>query len=60
MDVRAMEFGEGSFDTVIDKACFDSVVVLFVVIFSVVRAPMPMHKKCWVKSIGFWQQMANT
>lgn len=53
MDVRAMEFGEGSFDTVIDKACFDSVVVLFVVIFSVVRAPMPMLKKCWVKSIGF-------
>ena len=28
MDVRAMEFPENSFDTVIDKGTFDSVVVI--------------------------------
>jgi hypothetical protein len=29
MDVRAMNFNEGSFDAVIDKATFDSVLVSF-------------------------------
>jgi hypothetical protein len=30
MDVRAMEFAENSFDAVIDKGTFDSVVVIIV------------------------------
>ena len=29
MDVRAMDFPENSFDVIIDKGTFDSVVVLF-------------------------------
>jgi ubiquinone/menaquinone biosynthesis C-methylase UbiE len=28
MDVKAMDFPEASFDAVLDKACFDSVLVL--------------------------------
>lgn len=45
MDVRAMEFAENSFDAVIDKGTFDSVVVK-PILFSVVRAQTLMPAKC--------------
>lgn len=35
MDVRAMDFQESSFDAVIDKGTFDSVVVSIYIIFLV-------------------------
>ncbi len=35
MDVKAMDFPEGSFDAVLDKACFDSVLVCFLLYFIV-------------------------
>ena len=45
MDVRAMEFPENSFDTVIDKGTFDSVVVDFA-LCSAGRVPTPMPIRC--------------
>lgn len=45
MDVRAMDFAENSFDAVIDKGTFDSVVVN-IVQFSVEKDPTPMQVKC--------------
>lgn len=45
MDVRAMEFAENSFDAVIDKGTFDSVVVnLF--LFSVEKGLIRMLARC--------------
>ena len=37
MDVRAMEFNEGAFDSIVDKATLDSVLVLVLVYVSVVK-----------------------
>ena len=46
MDVRAMEqFAENSFDAVIDKGTFDSVIV-YVLLFSVEKDLIPMLVKC--------------
>ena len=45
MDVRAMEFAENSFDAVIDKGTFDSVVVR-VRLSSAERAPTQMRLRC--------------
>lgn len=45
MDVRAMEFAENSFDAVIDKGTFDSVVVI-IKKFSVGRGQTQMQVKC--------------
>ena len=33
MDVRAMDFPEGSFDAVIDKGTFDSVIVNYIIYY---------------------------
>lgn len=53
MDVRAMEqFAENSFDAVIDKGTFDSVIV-YVLLFSVEKDLIPMLVKCWLKFIEF-------
>lgn len=46
MDVRAMEFPENSFDTVIDKGTFDSVVVNFYNNFSVGKDLTQMLIRC--------------
>lgn len=45
MDVRAMEFPENSFDAVIDKGTFDSVIVL-PNLLSAGKAPTPTPAKC--------------
>jgi ubiquinone/menaquinone biosynthesis C-methylase UbiE len=45
MDVRAMEFAENSFDAVIDKGTFDSVVVGHR-LCSAGKAPTPTPAKC--------------
>lgn len=45
MDVRAMEFAENSFDAVVDKGTFDSVVV-GVRRCSAARAPTPTRARC--------------
>lgn len=46
MDVRAMEYPENSFDAVIDKGTFDSVVVISFLIRSAEKDPPPMPIKC--------------
>ena len=48
MDVRAMDFAENSFDVVIDKGTFDSVVVCIydIVKNSVGKGPILMPIKC--------------
>lgn len=58
MDVRAMDFPENSFDAVIDKATFDSVVVKFE-LFSVVKDQILMPIKCYPKFIEFWLKMVS-
>lgn len=45
MDVRAMEFAENSFDAVIDKGTFDSVVVRML-IFSVEKGQIQTRIRC--------------
>lgn len=45
MDVRAMEFPENSFDAVLDKGTFDSVIVNSQ-LFSAEKAPTPMLARC--------------
>ena len=52
MDVRAMDFPANSFDAVIDKATFDSVIVKLV-LFSVGKDLILMRVKCWPKFIKF-------
>lgn len=52
MDVRAMTFGEGTFDAVIDKATFDSVLVL-IHLHSVERTQRLMQAKWFHKSTEF-------
>lgn len=49
MDVRAMEFAENSFDAVIDKGTFDSVVVI-TLLPSAEKVPTPTPAKCSLKS----------
>jgi len=58
MDMRAMEFPDGTFDCVIDKATLDSVLVKKIVakkikVFekSVEKVLLLMFKKCYRKSI---------
>ena len=48
MDVRAMDFAQNSFDAIIDKGTFDSVVVryLFIYIYSVEKDLILMQIKC--------------
>lgn len=58
MDVRAMDFQANSFDAVIDKATFDSVIVR-VVLFSVGKDLILMRVKCWLKFIKFWAIMES-
>ena len=50
MDVRAMDFPENSFDAVIDKATFDSVVVTSH-LCSAGRVLIPMPTRCSPRSI---------
>ena len=45
MDVRAMEFPESSFDAVIDKGTFDSVIVI-ILGFSVGKDQILTQAKC--------------
>ena len=61
MDVKAMDFPEASFDTVVDKATIDSVLVKFG-LFSVEKIQLLMLIKwfrrsieCWVKMEFMWQ-----
>lgn len=58
MDVRAMEFAENSFDAVIDKGTFDSVVVTEFV-YSVEKGQTQMQAKCWLRFIEFWDRMES-
>ena len=46
-----MEFAENSFDAVIDKGTFDSVIVRLD-LFSVERGLIQMPIRCWLKYIG--------
>lgn len=48
MDVRAMDLPENSFDAVIDKGTFDSVIVLFCQC-SAGKVPTQTPIKCWHK-----------
>ena len=45
MDVKAMNFHEGEFDAILDKATLDSVLVLFGLSFSVVRIQQPTQAR---------------
>lgn len=45
MDVRAMQFAENSFDAIIDKGTFDSVIVSLI-LSSVVKVRIQMQAKC--------------
>jgi len=56
MDVRAMEFAENSFDAVIDKGTFDSVVVIKIW-YSVEKDLTQMPVKCWQRCIVFSDRM---
>ena len=58
MDVRAMDFPANSFDAVIDKATFDSVIVI-IGICSVGKDLILMLVKCWLKFIRFWAIMGS-
>ena len=53
MDVRAMDFPEGSFDAVIDKGTFDSVIVNYSTYCSVAKDLTQMQIKCLHKFIGY-------
>lgn len=58
MDVRAMEFAENSFEAVIDKGTFDSVVV-HIDLASAAKALIPTQLKCSLKYIEFWDQTVS-
>lgn len=45
MDVKAMNFHEGEFDAILDKATLDSVLVLFGLSFSAVRIQQPTQAR---------------
>ena len=59
MDVRAMEFAENSFDAVIDKGTFDSVVVI-VPLCSADRARILMQARCSLRYTECWDQTVYT
>lgn len=53
MDARTMEFNEGNFDAILDKAAFDSVLVQYMLIFSVERIRLSMQARWSQKSTEF-------
>lgn len=55
MDVKAMNFNEGYFDAVIDKATFDSVLVINA-LFSVEKIRLLMLAKWCLKCIESWSK----
>lgn len=59
MDVRAMQFAQNSFDAVIDKGTFDSVIVHFS-LCSAEKARILTQVKCLEKFTECWVQMVYT
>ena len=53
MDAKAMNFHEGEFDAILDKATLDSVLVKFYFYYSAVKIQLPMPARLFHKFIVF-------